>query len=188
MKMRLGKNKSIGQFIIDLTPLLDVVFILLIVVLSFQDAYSADADNKISEAQQIESDANDLVSKTESKDATISEQLDTYANLNDYVNIVTIYADYQPSNRKYRTIYLAINDTDVKEISLNPSNGDVAWSECEETIKQCLEDNLGVPTIYAIKNEKMLYRDEQMIIKMFSELSSSYDNIYLKNYMETDNE
>lgn len=186
--MRLGKNKSIGQIIIDLTPLLDVVFILLIVVLSFQDAYSAEVDSRISEAHQIESDAKDMVSTTESKNATISEQLDTYANLNDYVNIVTIYADYQPSNRKYRTIYLVINDADVKEIALNPSNGDSAWKECEETIKQCLEENSDIPTIYTIKNEKMLYRDEQMITSLFSHLSSSYNNIYLKNYVETDDE
>lgn len=186
--MRIGKNKSIGQFIIDLTPLLDVVFILLIVVLSFQDAYSAEADSRISEAQQIESDANDLVSKTESKDAIISEQLDTYANLNDYVNIVTIYADYQSSNRKNRTIYLKINNEGVKEIPLNPSNVEFAWGECEETIKQCLEENADIPTIYTIKNEKMLYRDEQMITKLFSQLSSSYNNIYLKNYTEIDNE
>ncbi|MBR4753694.1 MAG: hypothetical protein IK054_00780, partial [Lachnospiraceae bacterium] len=45
----MGKNKkprSLGRLLIDLTPLLDVIFIVLIVVLAGQDNYSTEADRK----------------------------------------------------------------------------------------------------------------------------------------------
>ena len=82
--------------------------------------------------------AKDLVSTTESKNATISEQLDTYANLNDYVNIVTIYADYQPTNRKYRTIYLSRY---IKPIRIVPKS-EVA----ENIIKEIGNRNIVFPS------------------------------------------
>ena len=38
--------------------------------------------------------------------------------------------------------------------------------------------------IYSVLSSKMLYRDEQKIKSLFDELSSSYDNIYLKQVTE----
>lgn len=177
--MKLGKKpKSIGQVLIDLTPLLDVIFILLIVVLSYQDNFSEKAEEQISQAEQYYTDAQDAVADAEAKTDTYKEQLENYANLNDYVNVVTIYASYEPSNRKYRTIHIAMNADDMKEIPLNPSNTSEAWAECKSCVEQVITDE--APTIISIKNEKMLYRDEESIIKMYESLEAT--NVYLKRY------
>ena len=50
----MGKNKkpkTIGRLIIDLTPLLDVIFIVLIVVLAGQDTFNMEANQKFAEAE-----------------------------------------------------------------------------------------------------------------------------------------
>lgn len=181
--MRLRKKRSVGQFVIDLTPLLDVIFIMLIVVLTIQTQHGDDASEKLEEAQRIEAEAKDQLEAMDSQMITMQEQLETYHNLNEYINVITICADYQPSNRKYRTVYLVIDDQEMK-FSLNPSNGDTVWAECQAAIEQCLSENPDVPMIYSVLSSKMLYRDEQKIKSLFDELSSSYDNIYLKQVTE----
>ena len=181
--MRLRKKRSVGQFVIDLTPLLDVIFIMLIVVLTVQTQHGDDGSEKLEEAQQIEAEAKDQLEAMDSQLITMQEQLETYHNLNEYINVITICADYQPSNRKYRTVYLVIDDQEMK-FSLNPSNGDTVWAECQAAIEQCLSENPDVPLIYSVLSSKMLYRDEQKIKSLFDELSSSYDNIYLKQVTE----
>lgn len=184
--MRLGKKpKSIAQALIDLTPLLDVIFILLIVVLSYQDNFNSVAEEKLSQAEEYQIAADDKVAEAEATNETYKEQLENYANLNDYVNVVTIYASYEPSNRKYRTIHVAINDEEQKEIQLNPSNTAEAWAECKSYVEPLISSE--APTIISIKNEKMLYRDEEAIKSLYEGLASS-GNVYLKQYERTTDE
>ena len=56
----MGKNKkpkSIGRLIIDLTPLLDVIFIVLIVVLAGQDTFNMEAEQNLEQAAVYRSEA-----------------------------------------------------------------------------------------------------------------------------------
>lgn len=176
--MRLGKKpKTFAQVLIDLTPLLDVIFILLIVVLTFQDDYSAKADAKVSEAEEYVDQANDDIAKKNAELDVVNEQLDNYANMNTYVTAVSIYASYQPSNRKYREIHIQINADEPKLINLNPSNSDEAWNECKDFVEQYISPD--TPMIISVKNEKMLYRDEQKITEICNNLTG--DNVYMHN-------
>ncbi|MBO4373853.1 MAG: hypothetical protein J5829_01990 [Lachnospiraceae bacterium] len=185
--MRLkNKPKSLGQFIIDLTPLLDVIFIVLIVVLSFQDDYSKVADDRYTQATQIEQKAKDDISAASASLATAEEHIDTYANMHDYVNVVTIYASYKPSNRKYRTLHVEINNADLWEKEINPSNEDRIWTECQSYIEGKLADNRDLPTVFSIMDEKMLYRDEQSVLSLYENLNIK--DKYEKNNMEKDDE
>ena len=52
------KSRSLSRILIDLTPLLDVIFIVLIVVLAGQDNYSTEADRKYAEAEKYVIDVN----------------------------------------------------------------------------------------------------------------------------------
>ena len=176
-----NKPKSIAQFIIDLTPLLDVIFILLIVVLSAQRN-----NEQIEERYAEASEMLDEATEKEARYDAMSEQLNTYANLSDYVNVVTIYSSYSPSNLKYRTVFVSVNGSDLKEWNLNPSNESSVWNECKTYIEGELADNKEVPTIFGIKDEKMLYRDEQSILALYE--SIDLPEKYVKNYTETEDE
>lgn len=177
------KPRSIGRILIDLTPLLDVVFIMLIVVLAGQDNYNSKADQKIAEAEKIVAEAESEVSEIEAKNSALSEQMAAYSEINDHFNIVTVYAAYSTENRKLRTIYLVINTDDPIQINLNPSNTSSAWAECREMIENVIKKDKDLPMILSIStsnDEKMLYRDEQAIITMLNDLGKTYSNITVR--------
>ena len=178
-----NRPKSVGQFLLDLTPLLDVIFILLIVVLTYQNDSSAASS---AAARQLEQSYQDAVAAAEGKYAAAQEQLDTYAQMHDYVNVVTIYASYQPSNRKYRTLHVEINENGIWEKEINPSNEERIWDECKAYIETALSERMELPTVFSIQNEKMLYRDEQSILALYEKLDVS--NKFEKNDMEKDDE
>ena len=176
------KNKTVGQFIIDLTPLLDVIFILLIVVLCFQDNLSADAKKKYADAEQIKVEAGREVAEVEGENSTIKKQLENYENINNYVDVITIYAQCRPDNHKYRDLYVQINSGETWEKEINPSNESKIWDECKTYIEENLEENNDRPTVLTITDVDMLYRDEESIKTLYDGLS--IENKYIKNNPE----
>ena len=183
----MGKEKkpiSLGRLLIDLTPLLDVVFIVLIVILAGQDNYSTEADRKFAEAEKYVSEVNTEMEKVEIENGVLSEQMAAYSSINEYFNIVTVYAAYSPENRKYRTIYVKINIDDPITINLNPSNVSASWMECRGYIEEIIKKDESLPMILSLdisSNDKMLYRDENSIREMFGTLQDRYKNITIRN-------
>lgn len=181
-----SESKSIGEYIIDLTPLLDVIFILLIVVLCSQENHSRLADEKYAQAEKIELDAIDSKAEAEDYRNAVQKQLENYEQQFDYMNLVTIYASYKPSNRKYRTLRVMINGKEVWEEEINPSNEDTVWDKCQAYIEKSINGDSEIPTVFAISNEKMLYRDEEAILALYDRLDIK--NKFERNYTETENE
>ena len=178
------KQKSLGRLLIDLTPLLDVVFIVLIVVLAGQADYSNKADLKYVEAELYVSEADAKMDELEAQDSVIREQMSNYSSINEYFNVVTVYASYSLENRKLRTIYVMVNTDDPKTFNLNPSNTSSAWTDCRNYIEDIIKKDESLPMILSINtnsDEKMLYRDEQSINDMFSDLMRTYKNLTIKN-------
>ncbi len=165
----LRKNKGIGRALIDLTPLLDVIFIFLMVVLCFNTNENEEAQNKLLDAeeklQEAEKTRNERIAELE----TMQEQLDNIKN--DSVNYTTIYAEYDPNNRKHRTIHIKFNAEPEYTSTLNPSNVEEAWEDCEKYITERIDEEK--PMIVSIKNSKMLYRDEQKIEEMIDEINAN---------------
>ena len=117
----MGKNKkpkSIGRLIVDLTPLLDVIFIVLIVILAGQDNYSTQADVKYAEAEKYVSEVNAEMEEIDAQNSVLKEQMSAYSSMNEYFNVVTVYAAYSPENRKLRTIYLKVNTDEPIKITV----------------------------------------------------------------------
>lgn len=184
--MRMRKtNNGIGRMLIDLTPLLDVIFILLIVVVCYQSKYKDISDANIAAATAKEAAVTDEMAATKAQNTVLKAQLDTYANLNDYVNVVEIFSTYTPSDRKNRTIYISYN-SEQKTINLTASNSSRAWQECESYITGILESRGDAPMVLKVMDEQMLYRDEQRIIELFGSLCEKYPNLYLRNYTESE--
>lgn len=164
--MRQGrKQKSIARAIIDMTPLLDVIFLLLIVILS---SYSENSK----QALELQEEYTVLVEN--------NSMLDSQSEL---VNVCTVYATFDPKNVRMRELHYAFNQEEVRVISLKPNNEESAWQECEQVIRDFLKEHENKPLIVSLRNEKMLYRDEKRFLQMFESLSEESD-IYLKNQME----
>ena len=190
-----NKKLSFGQFMIDLTPLLDVVLILLVVVL----AKNIDSSNKIGDANKTYEDATKIVSDMEIRmndEVTYatdmynaaSEHISSSENMYEYVNLVTIYASYTPSNRKERTIYVFVNSQQESWL-LTPSTQSAVWEEVKEYLENTLNDYSNAPTFFSIKYDvDMLYRDEEEINRIRGELESEFSSLYDIPYTEIEDE
>ena len=178
------KSRSLSRILIDLTPLLDVIFIVLIVVLAGQDNYSTEADRKYAEAEKYVIDVNAEMEEIDAENSVLKEQMSSYSALNEYFNVVTVYAAYSPENRKFRTIYIKVNTDETQKINLNPSNSQDAWSECRKFIEDIIKKDESLPMILSINtsgDDKMLYRDESSINDMFADLMRKYQNLTIRN-------
>lgn len=178
------KSRSLSRILIDLTPLLDVIFIVLIVVLAGQDNYSTEADRKYAEAEKYVIDVNAEMEEIDAENSVLKEQMSSYSALNEYFNVVTVYAAYSPENRKFRTIYIKVNTDETQKINLNPSNSQDAWNECRKFIEDIIKKDESLPMILSINtsgDDKMLYRDESSINDMFADLMRKYQNLTIRN-------
>ena len=179
--MNSDKNDSIGRTLIDLTPLLDVVFILLIVVI---------VHSRINEAEQLNF-KDDRIEFYENKIEDYKEQLGGNSVNMEHFNSITVYATFNEyEDRKERTISIGINNT-IETRILKPSNEDTIWNECKEIILRAIEKEDILYSILSIgdgnaeNDAKMLYRDELSIIQMFNEICQEHKNIYCKYNPET---
>lgn len=178
--MNINRKRTIGQILIDLTPLLDVVFILLMIVMIGSEMYTGQADREKAEAA-------DIKAEYMAQEAVLKDSIDTYEHMSDYVGVITIYAGYQPSYRQNRTVYIGYG-SETKTIALNGANTSKAWKDCKNYISGLIEAGNGMPFVISILDEQMLYRDEQSIEEIYVDLCTSYSNLYLKNYTETEDE
>lgn len=185
------KTKSLGQFLIDLTPLLDVIFIFLIVVLTYQDTYQDNVEQQLTESQAAITQMETQVNQATAEQAVLKDQKDTYDHLSDYVDVITVYATYtNPEKRKYRTLYVKVNMDEPVVFELNPSNNEQKWEECrsflEDIIKKDSESEKHVIlSRKAVNQERVLYRDDVAINKMFEDLLDKYN--YSGMYLKGDN-
>ena len=176
----MGKNKkpkSIGRLIIDLTPLLDVIFIVLIVVLAGQDTFNMEAEQNLEQAAVYRSEADKQLDEMEAEVEVYKEQMAAYDSLSEYFNVVTVYASYSLENRRLRTVYVMVNNEEPVTLNLTPSNTAETWAECKRMIEEVIKKDETLPLILSINSngdEKMLYRDDEAIYGIFRDLQNAY--------------
>lgn len=168
---RQRKRKYRGDILIDLTSLLDVIFIVLMIVLCNQQ----NATNEVL-AQQEE--AVQLSEQAKAQLWLYSDQMDTV----DQFCMVSINARYDPNNVTTRHIYVQKNGKDIEQIDLRGNNTDEQFDRLEELLKEYIESNEDKPIIFSLNegDESILYRDEKAIQKIFDDLKNSSKDVYIK--------
>ena len=165
---------------IDLTSLLDVIFIVLMIVMCYQQIYlekrEANADSVMQEAQVMKDEAAESLADA----AVYAKQLENCENLFSQLSLVTVYASYQPSDVKNRQIRVLVNNDEVSTIDLSPSNTEEAYARLEQLLNDSISSNPDIPVIISLDEEQILYRDEVRISDMIKELSGKYENLYYK--------
>lgn len=184
---------------IDLTSLLDVIFIVLLVVLcsqqvtndtieqrAAQNAAAADMtleqarlirEDALTEAGQIKSDASEALQMQE----VYKEQLANYANADSYISFITVYVDYNPVTIEKRHIRVLLNDSEIRTITLTKENRDEAIDEFYEYLVGFIQDHTEGPIVMSVNLDQILYRDEKVVSATLQDLSGKYKNVYLKS-------
>ena len=95
--MRRYKRNKKNDIIIDLTSLLDVIFIVLLVVMAGQFTASKSQENTLAE-QQAEAEA--MMEEAENNIAVYENMIDTMDNVNKYIIAVSIAVPYNKDDNK----------------------------------------------------------------------------------------
>ncbi len=175
-----GKRDNIGDILIDLTSLLDVIFIVLLVVLcSGQISSRQVAEEKIAmEKKEAEVDQ---------KESLYRQQLDTAEELQQYVMIISVDASYDPSNIKERNIEVLISGNMEPDLfQLVGENTKEPLEQLEERLHTCIEENADKHIILSLNenDERILYRDETALLSIFEKLGNENKNVLLRTPMQ----
>lgn len=156
-KSLLDKNKVD----LDLTSLLDVIFIILMIVMCYQYM-------KPSEPTTVNPVPEDI---------------------KDRVYFATLVIEPESElNLENRNIKMYIDDTEKMDINVS-SLDEVTEKEAYENMKteltNLLEANPGIPVLVTLNDEKVLYRDVKMVSKVIEEIGNT--NLYWNSGEMSDN-
>lgn len=166
---RIGRSSK-NDVIVDLTSLLDVMFIILLVVLCGQSTITED----LSEAQLR---AEHAISQAKEEKWLYEEQQEIVNN----VWAVSIMVPYDENEVIKRQIRFLIRGEEIKSIDLVGNDVSAAMNEFKECLIGYIQQNKDMPVILSLNenDDYILYRDEVMVNNIFDELVRTYSNVYV---------
>ena len=169
------RRSSKSGVLIDITSLLDVIFILLLVVMCgyAKQNHALEHESDLAEKAKAEAEANS---------AAYSDMINTQDELQSLVWTASIVVPYEPDEITLRHIKVLAEDTEIITIDLvgNDVAGDV--KEFENLLTDYVNRHPDCPVILSLNdnNDKILYRDEKAIEEILQELKNKYSNVYIK--------
>ena len=164
------KKRSAGNILIDLTSLLDVIFIvLLIVTCRLQTVEEAVAEKEVQAQERID--------EARSEQELYKEQMESLSNISEYVVVISVNANY---DEDLITRHIRILDsgsgTGVQEIgTLVGQNTEEGLEKLRGYLQSTVEKNPDKTVVISLneKDEDILYRDENSINKIIDEIVTS---------------
>lgn len=177
--MRRKHSKS--DIVIDLTSLLDVIFIFLLVFLLNQQSY----ERKIVEqTQRLESQIAQAEAQSEEAQSLMSlyyDQQDSLGKGDLYFLPISVDSSYNESRISERTVRILVRGEQVQEFKISGKETNSQF----EAVKKYLSEKIAgsdLPVLLSLneQDERILYRDEKAIKAIFSELRDEYTNVFEK--------
>lgn len=169
------KRRRNNDLVIDLTSLLDVIFILLLVILcAEQIAKEEYVDREQAAAEKVQ--------EAEAAKELYNDQIEFSDSINQYVCAISVYSDYNPDQITVRKVRVLKEAQEIESFDLIGADTKEAYEAFTECLTKYITDNAEQPVILSLNegDEKILYRDEKAILKIFQQLSDDYENVYIK--------
>ena len=181
MKRRRHRAKS--DILIDLTSLLDVIFIVLLVVMARQHVMTEKQAEQIEAGMSVE-EAQTLEAEARAKYELFLDQTEMTDQLNQYVYAITVTSTYSEEDVTKRKIwFLKKGDAEPSEpIDLVGEDVSEAMQRFKNELEKYVQENEDYPVILSLNenDEKILYRDEKKIKDIFGELVATYTYVYIR--------
>lgn len=181
MKKRRHRAKS--DILIDLTSLLDVIFIVLLVVIGRQMTLTDKQEEQYKASESVK-EAMEHLDDVKAQYELYMDQLDTANQIGQYVCVISVYAYYNEDDltERYVKIYRKGDAEPFATIDLKGENVEGKLNELRTAIEGYAQKNDDLPVILTLNenDEKILYRDERDIKKIFEEIKKACNNVYLK--------
>ena len=175
---RKRRNAGNGVFI-DLTSLLDVIFILLLLVVCSYNYEKQKNEQDTALAREAMTAAQ---AEAEANSKAYSDMLKTQNDLQDYVWSASIVVPFEPDEITLRHIKVLREDSEI--VSIDLTGNDVAESigQFRDILTDYVKSHPDRPVILSLNenDDSILYRDEKMINEVLNELSDTYDNVFIR--------
>lgn len=173
--MRRTRKSSKGDVLIDLTSLLDVIFIILLIVMWGQST----VETSLKQAQE---EAEAAKTQTTAQQKLYEQQLEIADNINQYVFAVSVVVPYDKEDVTQRTIQILKEGEEIESFELVGNNVTEAIEAFKKSLVGYIEKNKARPVILALNenDDNILYRDEVMVTEFFLELTKEYSNVYIR--------
>ncbi len=165
---------------IELTPLLDVIFIFLFFVLIGSTALY---NKRLGELEERENNVNEKIEEqldTQSEIDALQERLDYYENgvLSTKVRIVTVFCEYSEDDNAEREIRILYPGDTESKISLDDQTKQTALDQLEADLQTFISSNSNYDIVLVINEENILNRDYNSINKLMEDLEEQNENVY----------
>lgn len=169
------KRNSRGDVVIDLTSLLDVIFILLLVVLCGQQGINENLKEKSIEQENAVAQA----------DATREMYEDMIAmedNIQQMVWAASIAVPYEKTEITKREIKVLVEGEEIESFPLIGNDVEESINQFREVLIEYIESNQDRPVILSLNDndDNILYRDETRVNDIMTELIETYNNVYIR--------
>jgi len=200
------KRKNRSSAPIELTPLLDVIFIILFIViisnaLNTKKA-AAEAESEVSDARRevklLESEAARKDEAIESLEAQIFDQDAMAAQyeqridelegsvIGRRVKIVSISCIYDETDTTHRKLSAAGPDAAFETIDFYNDTAEMSFARLNNWLESYIEDNLQtqadksqrVVFVLSVGTERILKRDREALDRIIAGLEEKYDDVY----------
>ncbi|MBR5115502.1 MAG: hypothetical protein IK096_00420 [Lachnospiraceae bacterium] len=171
--------------VIDLTALLDVVFIVLLIVICNQQSRTIGAEDalqqKTAAAEEMLTEAKASAAEADAAKAMYQDRLDSVEQMQELVTALTVEADYTPGNPSVRHFrLLGLSDEEISVTELTPDTEQEAYGTFSADLTERVEAADGKPVILSLQFDHILYRDEEALRHLLTGLGEDHDNVYYK--------
>ena len=181
--MKKKRHRAKSDILIDLTSLLDVIFIVLLIVAGRQIMLAEKQKEQVEANGSVEA-AMAMAQDAQAKYELYMDQIDTAEQIGQYVCVISVYAYYNETDltERHVQIYRKGDAEPFAKFDLKGENIKNSLNEIKAAVKEYAEKNDDLPVILTLneKDEKILYRDEKAIKEIFEELKNELPNVYLK--------
>ena len=172
--MKNKKNRT--DILIDVTSLLDVVFIILLIVITQISGSQTGLEAREAKAEEAMREA-----KTQQE--IYRDQLDSQGKVNDYIEFISVVSTYDPDTLTDRDITMHFSAEDDEEtFMLKGEAVDEVYEEFTDSLTGYIGGHPDKVIVLSLNegDEDILYRDEKRIQGIFTDLSSSDPNVRIK--------
>lgn len=181
MRKRRGGRK--GDIIIDLTSLLDIVFIILLVVMCGQTSMNQNLSEATKQAEDAERQYN-------AEYYAYKDQREIADNLNQYVLAVSVVVPYEEEDVTRRHLVILREGKEIEQFELVGNDVSASRQAFQDKLVEFAKEYADRPVILSLNeaDDNILYRDEVMVQEIFAEVSGAYSNVYIKGTVSEDKE
>ena len=169
------RRRRNGNILIDLTSLLDIVFIVLLVVI-------CQLQNIKQNTVQAEEKAEKDIQQVQAAKELYDDQIESFEKVSNYIVFISVNSHYDENQITTRHIDILCSDKEVEVpviSDLHGMNVEKGYGELENFIRNYISNNESKTIVLSLNegDDDILYRDEKKIKNMFNSFCSEFRNV-----------